>query len=180
MTTRSSVVRADLARLIQIRSIDEVLSEAGNYATVRELYIHAYDMCVPILGTEHPRIIDLQDRIKILPDALPIHTNEITERPNRVQDDMHPIMDNAAFAIFQSPAQRAQIDQLRALLTGESNLIVAVAQTLDAAITSTAEVLILVLTTDRTIALTEEDLQAVGDRYWKLKVTNFDREHTAT
>gem|GEM_PF-1844753 len=23
-------------------------------------------------------------------------------------------------------------------------------------------------------------LQAIGDRYWKLKVTNFDREHTAT
>jgi hypothetical protein len=31
-----------------------------------------------------------------------------------------------------------------------------------------------------TIDITEADLQAIGDRYWHMKVTNFDAEHTAT
>jgi len=150
-----------------IRSIDDGLSAAGEYAAVRELYLRAHDLCAPILGAEHPRIIALQDRLALLPDERPARTDDGAGHhyPTVVQDDRaSEDMSDAAFVIFQSPANRAAMGQLRAVLINGSDRTVDAAQTIDAAIASTAEVLILVLAEDRVAVLTGEQITRLQNR----------------
>jgi tetratricopeptide (TPR) repeat protein len=59
----------DGALLWLLRSIDEALSEAGEYGAVRALYRQTYDACAPALGAAHPRVRDLQVRLGLLPDV---------------------------------------------------------------------------------------------------------------
>ncbi len=160
-----AVPDGDLLRLI--RSIDAALSEAGEYAAARELYLRARDVCAPILGAEHPRVIDLQVRLDLLPDERPVHTDGDAghQHPDSVEDaPPSEIPGNAAFMIFQSPANQAAIEPLRATLTGGSNLAVDTARTLDVAIASSAEVLILLLTNNRAVALVDDQITRLQNR----------------
>lgn len=133
-----------------IRTLDDLLSEAEDDAAAA-LYRRVLDICTPALGASHPRIIDLGRRLERLtgePPAFYLSHGGRTIEP----------LEDATVVIFQSPSDRIAAEALRAHLTGNSDLVVAVAPTLDAALATSADVLILVLPDDRPIELTVEQI----------------------
>gem|GEM_PF-3456471 len=155
----------ELLRLI--RSIDAVLSGAGEYGLVREIYRRALDACTPVLGAEHPRIIDLQDRLDLLPDTWPIREEQAAQAEGTTigQDETaSDPMDDAAFVIFQSPTHHTAVSALCALLASSLDQKVNVVQTLDAAMTALGEILIIIVTNDWAVTLTSEQIIRLQNR----------------
>jgi hypothetical protein len=158
---------ADGTLLWLLRSVDEALSEAGEYDAVRDLYLHAYNACAPALGDTHPRVSDLQVRLRSLPDASPTSADggAAVWRPDAVpNDEASGGMAEADVVLFQSPARRSAMETLRTILRDGADLAAAKAPTLAAAIASPAEVLVLVLPDDRAVRLSSEQITRLQQR----------------
>jgi hypothetical protein len=73
-------------------------------------------------------------------------------------------MSNPAFAIYHAPEDLATIPQLRTILVSNSELAVDAVRTLDDAIASSAEVLILFLTGDPHVVLNDDQITRLQNR----------------